>query len=171
VGLLILGAIAFQGLSHIFALVANGNLNILIIISVTTFLISTVLSNFLLTYSRLHYVFQFMSNFAISRFIFEAIMLSIYGFGRCGPDEIQQLLYIMNLTDGDIFHCIQMLLFNILFYRIIALVLLIRRVNPVENRRKRAEKLTEHRKQLSVQKDHSPSFGVSSSQLTIHLTV
>ena len=138
--LFILATVAFQGMAHIFALSSNSNINILIIVSFTIFLIFSMLSNFMLTYNRLHYVYQFLSNFAISRFHYEAIILLLYGFNRCAPKEIQIILYSMSLVDDDYYNCVWMLLFNIVFYRTVAIVLLIRQANPFQDQRSRTVK-------------------------------
>lgn len=161
----LLGAIAFQGMGHVFAIFSNGNITVLIVLSTTVFFFFTLLSNFLLTYSRLHYIYQFISNFAISRFIFEAVMLLIYGFGRCSKNEIQQLLYTMTINDYDYYHCIVMLIFNIFFYRILAIYLLIWKANPVENRRQRMARIVDYMGNLEPARSLIP--GLSSSQLDL----
>ena len=169
VQLFILGAIAFQGMAHMFALLSKGNISVLILLSVTVFLFFTLLSNFLLTYARLHYVYQFISNFAISRFIFEAVMLLIYGFGRCAPNEIQQLLYAISIRDEDYTHCIRMLVFNIVVYRVIAIYLLMGKVNPVENRRQRVERIVDYIGSLQPSKTPIPGMGSTSQQFRVKI--
>ena len=161
VQLFILGALAFQGMAHICALLSKGNITNLIVLSVTMFLFFTLLSNFLLTYSRLHYIYQFISNFAVSRFIFEAVMLLIYGFNRCAPHEVQQLLYAMKIGDDDYYHCVTMLLVNIILYRVIAIYLLICKANPVENRRQRVARIVDYVQKLEPSKAPIPGLGQS----------
>ena len=52
-----------------------------------------------------------------------------YGFGRCAPGQIQAMFYMMRLSDDDFGYCIQMLLFNLVLYRVVAMCLLYARVN------------------------------------------
>lgn len=163
----LLGAIAFQGMAHIFALLSRGNITILILISLTVFLLFTLISNFLLSFSRLHYIWQFISNIAVSRFIFEAVMLLIYGFGRCASNEIQQLLYTMAINDSYYSHAIMMLIFNIVFYRVIAIYLLCCKGNPVDNRRQRVARISNYVEKLEPAKAHIPGIGGSKQIFTV----
>lgn len=77
-------------------------------------------------------------------------MLLQYGFGRCGANEIQVMLYVMNLADDDYYHSILMLFFNLILYRCIAFCLFYSKVNPVENRRRRLARIEKHCKELKV---------------------
>ena len=68
-------------------------------------------------------------------------MILQYGFGRCRPKEIQAILYSMSIEDADYYVAIRMLIFNLTLYRVIAICLLIWRVNPIENRQKRISRI------------------------------
>ncbi len=144
--LFIITAVTFQSQGQIFAILSRGNISMILILSVSVFLFSVLLSNFLLLASRLSAFYLWLSNFAITRFIFEGFMLLQYGFGRCGANEIQVILYVMKLTDDDYYHCILMLLFNLVLYRCIAFYLFYSKFNPVENRRERLARIEKHRK-------------------------
>ena len=118
----------------------------------------------------LHYVYQWLSTFSTARFIFEAVMLKIYGFGRCGPKEIQPLLYTMNLVDEDYPRVIGMLIFTAVVYRIIAFYLLIVHANPIENRRKRVIRIAKYREVIAKAKD-SLSAGNLAALHDFHIRV
>ena len=169
--LFLLTVIAFQGMAHMFALLSRGNITIMIIQSITVFLFFVMLSNFMLLYPRLNYVYQLISNLAISRFIFEAVMLLVNGFGRCKPWESQGILLSMGLRDEDYTHCILMLIFNIILYRVISIYLLISKASPVENRRERVSKIDRFRQMLQPVRAFVPGLdGQSSNGLRIKLT-
>ena len=153
VQLFLLGTLAFQSMAHMFALLSRGSTSILLFITVTTFMSFILLSNFLLAHARLHYIYQFVSNFAVSRFMFEAALLLVYGFGRCREGrEVNLLLYDNLLRDEDFTHCIRMLLLNIVLYKAVAMYLLIRSANPVENRRKRVARIEKYVETLKTAK-------------------
>lgn len=139
--LFILATVAFQSMGQMFTLLSRGNISLLIITSVSVFLFFVLLSNFLLLNYRLPVFYQWLSNFAISRFIFEALILLQYGFGRCAEKEIQVTLYTMKIADDDFYHCILMLVFNMIIYRLVAFYLLYCKVNLGENRSKRLERI------------------------------
>ena len=75
-------------------------------------------------------------------------MLLQYGFGRCGPKEIQQLLYSMTLTDSDYPHIILMLILQIIFYRLLAIYILTARLNQIGNRKTRSQRIVRYRENL-----------------------
>lgn len=71
-------------------------------------------------------------------------MLLQYGFGRCANNEPNIVLHTLNIDDADYFRNIGILLLLILFFRALALFLFIRRLNPIENRRKRVARIAQH---------------------------
>ena len=88
-------------------------------------------------YDRMHYVYQILAHFSIPHFAFEAALLIIYGNGRCGEREVQVLLHAMSLTDEYLYSCFAMLTVNLVLYRVVAIWLMVKRVNPPEDRRMR----------------------------------
>ena len=137
----LLASFATQPLSHICAIISaynkNNNTITLTMTTITVMVISTLLSNLFIHIDKLSNVHQFVANFSVLRFNFEALTLLQYGFGRCGQREIQPILYMMAINDGDYYRALIMLTFLALMYHILAIILLIRSVNPIEDRRKR----------------------------------
>ena len=156
--LLTLSGIGFQGMAHVFSLLSNGNITILTIISISVFILFCQISNFFLPLAQLHYIYQFIANFSISRFVFEAALLLQYGFGRCGPKQIQPILYTMSIDDGHFYYCIQMLLVNLVLYRGLAIYLLMVKSNPVQNRRQRVARLVGYQSGLKPGKSVKNGF-------------
>ena len=164
--ILFLGAIGFQGMAHIFSIISRGNVIFFTFIALSSFFAFCLMSNFLIQLEDLHYVYQFISNFAVIRFVLEPFLLLQYGFGRCTSKEIQPILYQMSLVDEDFPYSILMLIFSVIVYRLIALVLLIKSSNSIQNRRKRVLNVVSYQKQLSTFGIES-GFGVHNRPLQI----
>src|SRR5699024_4482102 len=101
-----------------------------------------------LVYGRMHYAYQLLAHLSIPHFSYEAALLLVYGFGRCGHRQIHSLLYVMELTDEYLPECLGMLIMVLVFFRIVAIWLLIRAVNPLENRRTRLTRISGFLKDL-----------------------
>ena len=140
-GLMLLTATAIQGMAHAICLITNGNLLLMTALTVFIYTSFSVIGNFFLTLANLHYIYQFASNFAIFRFMFESFMLLQYGFGRCGPHDIQTILHMMAISDADLPYTVTMLIFDMILYRVLTLGLLHYRMNPIQNRRQRMERI------------------------------
>lgn len=144
VGVLTLGALATQGLGHVFSLLSDGNITRLTVLTISVFIFFCHISNFFIPLSGLHYVYQFASSFSVSRFVFEATLLLQYGFGRCGPKQLQLILYSMSIDTSHFYHCILMLVLNFFMYRLIAIYLLIKKANPSHNQRTRIARIEKY---------------------------
>ncbi|KPM09555.1 ABC transporter sub-family G-like protein 19 [Sarcoptes scabiei] len=153
--IMFLAVINAQGCAHLLALL---NLNrrmidwqatILTITSISYFFFLTLLSNFYNPIGKMHYIFQFLANFSFIRWANEAIMLLEYGFDRCGSKQIQAVLHFMMIPNDQYFYrCLNMLIFNIIIIRFLAILLLIFKSRPLENRRRRAKKILHHHQQM-----------------------
>ncbi|KAF7491659.1 ABC transporter G family member 40 [Sarcoptes scabiei] len=139
--LTLLGTLVIQGQSHFFAMVIGPNFLVLIVVTFANFFTWFVLSNCFNPINEMHYGYQFLSQFSVLRFINEALFELQYGFDRCDSNEISAVLYKMMLprdSEGQYFyHCLRMLIFQIFFYRILALGTLLFKSNPRQNRRSR----------------------------------
>lgn len=159
VAMITLGGLAFQAIAHVFSLISNGNMPILTTVSVGMFLLFQMLNNFFISIARLHYVYRFIASFSISRFVFESAILLQYGFKRCRHKEIQQFLYLMKLEDVDLFHCIRMLVVNLIIYHLISIWMLVNKSNSMDNRRQRCERLETYQEKIIP----SNSIGLNSN--------
>nr|XP_046912722.1 LOW QUALITY PROTEIN: uncharacterized ABC transporter ATP-binding protein/permease YOL075C-like [Dermatophagoides farinae] len=149
--LFIFGSLAMQGMGHSLAIITNGNFFALITILPGWMTLLFLLSNFASPIQRLNYLYQFLSNLSPYRFVLEALLILQYGFERCQSNEIPIVLYQMmainNPYDQHFYHCIRQLIFNIFFYRLLAIIMLIIRTEPFDDyHRKRCEKI--HRQML-----------------------
>lgn len=89
-----------------------------------------LLSNFFVNVHRLSIFYQIVSYFSISRWAFEAVLLLIYGFGRCKENvEVHPVLKWLQLEDDDYLTCILLLLLNCVVYRAISFCLLVLKTN------------------------------------------
>ncbi|KAH7637213.1 uncharacterized protein LOC124495078 isoform X3 [Dermatophagoides farinae] len=152
---LIINALVAQALGHLIAILTLGNFIALIIAMPAVEVISLLLGNIATPVRRLHYIFQFLSYFAPTRFGLEAILLLQYGFERCRKKEVQKILLKLKMEDNEHeFHetyflsTIIMLIFNMLFYRIIAILVLLIKTNRYENRRRRAMRIADSHQKL-----------------------
>ena len=138
---LFLAIFATQALAHIFVLLSNQNFINALVIGIGIFFIKMLLCNVFINLTDLHYGLQLLSNFSVTRFAFEALLLLQYGFGRCSQDQIQLILYDKSLHDSDYYHKIAMLAFNIILWRVLALWLLVRKSNPRKSAKQRTSKI------------------------------
>lgn len=100
-----------------------------IILLLTNFALWLILDNTSVRIEEMHYFWQLVANFSIARHLFAAIVLLQYGFGRCRPRQLQAVLHFVSVEDGDYWPTVGWLVFNLLLFRVLALVLLIRRAN------------------------------------------
>src|SRR5699024_10920946 len=100
--------------------------------------VSILLSNCFNNLTDLHYALQYLANFSITRFAYEAMLLLEYGFGRCNPDQVQLVLFAKSLHDSDYHHKLAMLGFNVVFWHALALWMLVYRANPREDVKQRS---------------------------------
>lgn len=146
--ILTLSEIGLNAMSQCITLLGGDNFNITFVTLAGIYLFAMVLSGSFVMHFEMPYIYQMLSVFSIPRFIFESSLLLLFGFGRCREKEVNIVLYNMNFHDDDYFFSIGMILFNIVLYRSLALYVLIRRVNPVENRRKRIARIVQHKTKI-----------------------
>ena len=107
----LLTSIAAQGLGYICGILFSSNLTYLCISLPSLFLVSIIV--IISPYAKSILFFYPFIKFNPIRYLNEASLVLQYGFGRCGPKEIQATLYVMMLHHDDHFyHCLQMLLFK-----------------------------------------------------------
>ncbi|OTF75975.1 hypothetical protein BLA29_009560 [Euroglyphus maynei] len=141
----IINCLVAQALGHLIAILTMGDFIALAIMMPGVEVLTLLLSNVATPIRRLHYIFQFLANFAPIRFGLEAILLLQYGFDRCGRKEVQKILLKLKMEDDEHEHhetyflsTIIMLIINLIIYRLLAIILLLIKTNRYENRRKRA---------------------------------
>lgn len=174
--IILLGSLVIQGQSHLFALLIGQNFIVLIVITFATFFTWFTLSNCFNPISGMHYWYQFLAQFSVLRFMNEALFQLQYGFGRCGPNELSAVLYKMMLPKDKhgqyFYHCLRMLVFQIVFYRALALGVLIFKSNPRQNRRsrgKRIRNLYHEQKCLSINQFDAIIPGLSAWNQEFHI--
>ncbi|XP_075585835.1 uncharacterized protein LOC124495078 isoform X2 [Dermatophagoides farinae] len=153
---IILGAAAYQSVGHLLSIVTYGEFVALVISIPGVEAIFLAVSNLGTPVKRLHYLLQFISIFAPTRFGIEAMLLLQYGFDRCRRKEVQKILFQLKMENDEHEHhttfliqTLIMLIFNLLFYRLVSLLLMIIKCNHVDDRRKRALKIADfHQKHL-----------------------
>lgn len=159
---------AAQALSHMFILFSRQSYAICAIICLTVFELFLLLSNFFISLHRLHYFYQFLSNLNTARFALEASLLLQFGFGRCGAGQLQPVLYWMNLTDDHYSHCIQMLFFHIVFYRLAAFSLLKWKVGGRQCRPERSKQIEDYLRNVGAERNgKTAAYFFGHSQLTL----
>ena len=151
----IISSLVAQALGHLIAILTMGDFIALAISMPAVEVLSLLLSNIATPIRRLHYIFEFLSNFAPTRFGMEGILLLQYGFDRCRKKEVQKILLKLKMEENDHEHhvtyfimTIIMLIFNMLLYRVIAIFILLMKTNRFENRRHRALEIKNYHKNL-----------------------
>jgi len=81
---------------------------------------------------------------------------------------------MMELQDADYYHALRMLVMQIVLYRVIAIYLMVSKVNPKENRRQRVQRIASYQKQTSDTaekgfEDPFPGLSASLQQFRIKL--
>ena len=73
----------------------------------------------------------------------------------------------MNLKDEDYGFCLLMLLVNLIFYRVLSIVILAKKVKPPENRRARMTRIDEYAQAMvGIQ---TQNIGLSSSSQNLYI--
>ncbi|KAH9404149.1 ABC protein, sub ABCG [Tyrophagus putrescentiae] len=154
--LLVLGVLATTAQGHLVSLLAGGNLTGQTVLVIAVFLLGQLLQNYVIPIGQMHYLWQVGATFSVSRYLLESLMVLQYGFGRCLPRvEVQAVLYAMDIdiegeSDSRNFYAfnLAMLALNCLLFRLLALWVLVKRANPIDDRKGRVERLEEYRKKL-----------------------
>ncbi|OTF83516.1 hypothetical protein BLA29_002117 [Euroglyphus maynei] len=169
VALIILGSMSIQGAGYLLAILSSGDFTLLIAYFVGYSSFAVLLSNAVTPVHRLHYIYSLLSKFSPYRFVFEALMLLKYGFGRCHRKQLQVILYKLRLTheQDDLVFCIIMLIFNIIVYRLLAFIVLWIRCNSYQNRRSRADRILDHHGKLAPSNATIPGLSCH-QEFTIH---
>ena len=107
-------AIYIQSLGHMLVWVSNQSFMMLIIYCSVFLTTGFLFNNFLINVRRLNYVYQFLSNFSLSRHSLEAFVLLVYGFDRCENGESQLMLKYMNLQDSNFLTSTIMIFLNVI---------------------------------------------------------
>ncbi|OTF74325.1 hypothetical protein BLA29_010507, partial [Euroglyphus maynei] len=119
----ILTAIAAQGLGYICAILFRSNFTYLCLSLPSLFLISIMV--ILTPYAQSLTVFHPFIKFNPIRYLNEAAIILQYGFGRCGPREIQIILLKLGIKHDDYYYeCILRTIINLIVYHSIAFTLL-----------------------------------------------
>ncbi|KAH7637519.1 abc transporter-like protein 17 [Dermatophagoides farinae] len=162
----ILPVIAFQGASYILSILFGRNpLNLYISLPILSLLsVFCAMSPHALS----HLAFKLLATFNLFRYQNEAILLLIFGFGRCNDREIQIILYEFGYRHDDYFYyCILMTAVNALLYQTMAITLFCIRHNPFENRRKRIARIEYLNQRKLPSKVIFPGLGCSNDCFTI----
>ena len=133
---LLLAITTSQAVAYIFLMAANCDMMISAILGITTYTLMLLLSNIYTNLRTSHYLYQLLSNLSIPRWAMQVLMLLQYGH-RCTDRQIQPLLYWLGATEEDLLWSVLMMLFNLLFYRTLALWMLVSKANSAGKGRRR----------------------------------
>lgn len=139
--IIIVAAIGYQGLGHLLCLLSKRSLPNMVIMCVAVFLVHMIHSSFFVPEHKLHYVFQITAKLSWFKYVIDLTLLQLFGFGRCGHRQVNVVLYRSHLMDEDFYSLfIQMTLLTIAM-RVVALIVYLKMMNPVENRREREHRI------------------------------
>lgn len=153
--LMALGVLATTAIGHVISLLGGKSLASQTVLLISVLLFSLLIGNFVIPVATMHYAWQVAATFSIPRYLLESLMILQYGYGRCkGEKQISAVLYGMNISGDEkriYWDNLRMLLLNAVIFRLIALWLLVRKMNPIENRKRRVERIeTYQKKSLAV---------------------
>ena len=127
--ILLFGVSAFQALCGIILLFWNLHLPLSISTAAGIYQLMIFSSNLFIRVTNMGAIHQVFATLSLLRYIFESIFLLQYGFGRCGPKEIQVVLAWMGVEDGDYSVGVLRLVGLVMAFRVGYLWMLIKRVN------------------------------------------
>lgn len=153
---LFLGSFAIQGIGYIVAILSGDNPRVFSFILPAILFFSFTCGNIGAPIERLHYVWQFISLFSIHRFMNEATLLFQYGLDRCGHREVQKILHSFRINNNKeyFYFCHRMLIFQVLFYNVIAFLILLVKLNPFNNRHNRNKRILDQHRLITKSKQH-----------------
>lgn len=131
--IIIISIYASCSMAHLIVLLTpDGQIAFLPLVFMIVYDCFLILSNFFVNIHRLNVIYQAVSYFSISRWAFEAVLLLIYGFGRCEEGvQVHPVLKWLQIEDDDYFSCIALLLLNCVVFRAIVFCLLLLRTKSV----------------------------------------
>ncbi|KPM03255.1 ABC transporter sub-family G-like protein 5 [Sarcoptes scabiei] len=155
--LMILLTIGYQGISHLIVLISNRIFILMMILTASHIFFFLMLTGLFSEIDQMNFIFRFLSNFSMLRFVIQAGLYLIYGDQRCRPDEIQTILYQFRIPNvpQHLHECIMMLVALAFFFHFLALMALILKTSPIINRLKREEKVQKFRNEnlLKIKND------------------
>ena len=131
--LLTIGAINVQTIAQIVGIIFSDNQRLAVFSSVGAFILSFLLSNFTIPTKEVHYFIKGVSNLSTIKLILESILIIQYGFDRCDDKELSLVLYTHGVHNQHLFINLRLLFFQFVFFRIISLIVILLKVNPLGN--------------------------------------
>lgn len=137
----VLCSVAQQPLSYILVAFNHRNLILGATYAMVTGLLLLLFGGLFFKLASLHYVYQFVGNFSVLKFSHQSLMLLEYGFGRCTEQELQLVLYWMDLdtrsevtNEADFYHAIKMMCCLVVFSRAVACYVFVCKSNDNKNK-------------------------------------
>lgn len=126
--ILLLSILIAQATFYVFLLLCRCKVIIACIVLDVFYLVNVLLCNVFIPLKG-RPLMQLLSNLTLFRHTLEGLILRVYGFARCGEREVQPILEFMELTDADYPVILFKLLINLIFWKGLALYLLVKKVN------------------------------------------
>jgi len=124
-----------QSLGSCCGIIFYKNHRLAIYSSITLFLSLTFYNNFTIPTKELFPIAKVMSDFAYPKFVFNSILITIYGFGRCPPGQTSLVLYQYDINDDQIFwDSSKYLIYSLIFFKSSEIILLMIKANRVSLR-------------------------------------
>ncbi|XP_054157346.1 uncharacterized protein LOC128955701 [Oppia nitens] len=126
---LTIGILCIQSFGHLIGIIFSDNQKIAVLFSVALYLLLFLLSNYFVPINELHYAIQWFSNLSTFKLLFECILILFYGFNRCSGNEFSSVMFVFGFQDQQFYSNIKILVCKLIVLRVLALIVLLIKVN------------------------------------------
>ena len=149
---LTIGCFNVQTVGQTLAIIYSDSQRTAVFGSVAIFLFSMMFSNFIIKTKELHYFLQIICKFTPIKLVLECILVAMYGFDRCTKREFSYPLWLFDIEDSDFYTNGRILIAQFFVLRAISLLVLLLKVNPMFDSKKKQQKRVEVVKKLLAKK-------------------
>ncbi|CAG2109311.1 unnamed protein product [Medioppia subpectinata] len=123
------GMIISNSTGYLLGIIFARNYQVATTSGVALFLVLVLLSGFFVPLTIQHVIVRGASYVSFTKIIFESILITLYGFDRCSESQMPILLHQLKLSDTQMKENMYWIIGHLIFWRLLALVVLIMRAN------------------------------------------
>jgi hypothetical protein len=149
--IIMMGMVCAQGIGFVIGIIVSNSEKLAIVLTTLVTLTSLLFSNFYVPVNELPKFFQWFAYTSIFKLDFEAILILIYGFDRCPSGQISVTLYQLDINDDDIYlENLFFLIIHAIFFRCLALLILIIKANSYSLRKRKTANIKYYRSMSTI---------------------
>jgi len=99
--ILSLGMLCTQGLGYLFGIIFMNYEQLAIMFSIGIYTSLIMFCNFYIIIKEMPQLFQILSDLALQKFVFNSVLILIYGFDRCSADQMSLISYKYDVYDDQ----------------------------------------------------------------------